>query len=472
MNSSFRPVFAWALILASASGLVALAVSAQMAFYIVFFAVLAWWVWEHEELSFLYFLFLAPLLPMLKITQTLGTFTLVKDVLIITLFIKVFAWPLFTQRLPYRRSILFAPIVALAVWTGLALLQADSLALGILRVRDIALYTLLYFVALYLPATKEILRQRLVWVATSGGTLLLAGLYQWFFAPDSAVLRFDPVRSIWIPRMSSTFAHPTVFGEYLTLLAALFGGLVAIANNARLKLWAGIASLVLIPFVYLTFSRGVWLGYLGTVGTLVLMYVWHRWGGIISKKRLASWGVALATVLIVVLLAAIKFTPVGTFVRSAFDPTYASNQIRLEFLSRLVATTNNREALLGHGLGDIAQKVIQTQTEDVSAFDIASGASREVQLTKDSTLVDNQYLKTFIEMGLFGIIVYLWIYWRVFSAGWKQGSIFGYMAAAFVVGFAIQALFVDIWDVFPTNAYFWIVAGLLFALQVEPIQHS
>lgn len=465
MTYSFRPVFAWGAVAAASCAVVALAVSPQMAFYLLFFAVVCWWTWEHEELAFLSFLVLAPLLPMLKITQTLGTFTLVKDALILALFAKVFLWPLITQRLPYRRSLLLLPIACLALWTGLALARADSLALGILRVRDIALYALLYFVALYLPTSKDVLQKRLVWLATSGGVLLLAGLYQWSFAPDSAVLRFDPVRNIWIPRMSSTFAHPTVFGEYLTLLAAIFGALVATARDARVRLWALVTSLVVLPFVYLTFSRGVWLGYVGTIGALGLMYGWQRWGGTISRQKLTSWAGALVGVCLITLLIAIRFTPVGIFVRSAFDPSYASNQIRLEFLARLVATTSNQQALLGHGLGDIAQKAIQNQNTDVTAFDIASGASREVQLSKDSTLVDNQYLKTFIEMGLFGILIYLWIYWRIFAEGWRQGkaSVFGYMAAAFVVGFAIQALFVDIWDVFPTNAYFWVLAGLLSA---------
>lgn len=463
MTYSLRPVFAWAAVAGASCAVVALAVSPQMAFYLLFFAVVCWWTWEHEELAFLSFLVLAPLLPMLKTTQTLGTFTLVKDALILTLFGKVFLWPLITQRLPYRRSILLLPIICLALWGGLALVQADSLTLGVLRGRDIALYALLYFVALYLPTSKEVWQRRFVWVATGGGVLLLAGLYQWFFAPDSAVLRFDPVRNIWIPRMSSTFAHPTVFGEYLTLLTAIFGALVATVRDARVRLWALVGSLVVLPFVYLTFSRGVWLGYVGTIGTLGLMYGWQRWGGTISRKKLTSWAVGLLGVCLIVLLLAFRFTPIGIFVRSAFDPTYTSNQIRLEFLARLVATTSNRQALFGHGLGDIAQKVIQNQNIDVTAFDIASGASREVQLSKDSTLVDNQYLKTFIEMGLFGILIYLWIYWRVFIEGWKQGDagVFGYMPAAFVAGFAIQALFVDIWDVFPTNAYFWIMAGLL-----------
>lgn len=463
MTYSFRPVFAWAAMAASSCAVVALAVSPQMAFYMLFFAVVCWWTWEHEELAFLYFLVLAPLLPMLKFTQTLGTFTLVKDVLILTLFVKVFAWPLLTQRLPYRRNILFLPIIALALWTGLALVQADSLALGVLRGRDIALYTLLYFVALYLPIPKDVLQKRLAWIATSGGILLLAGLYQWFFAPDSAVLRFDPMRNIWIPRMSATFAHPTVFGEYLTMLAAIFGGSVATAKNARVRLWSLVASVVVLPFVYLTFSRGVWLGYVGTVGTLVLMYGWQKWGASISIKKVWFWAAGLLVLCLLVLAVAIRFTPIGIFVRSAFDPTYASNQIRLEFLARLVATTSNWQAMVGHGLGDIAQKAIQNQHSNVTAFDIASGASREVQLSKDSTLVDNQYLKTFIEMGLFGILIYLWIYWRVLAHGWKHAntSIFSYVAAAFVVGFAIQALFVDIWDVFPTNAYVWVVAGLL-----------
>ena len=83
------------------SAFISLFLSWQLGFMVLIFLAAAWWVWEHPEEGFLWFILMAPILPMLKITQTIGTVTLIKDVLILTLFLKTFlssctgkSWPL------------------------------------------------------------------------------------------------------------------------------------------------------------------------------------------------------------------------------------------------------------------------------------------------------------------------------------------------------------------------------------------
>jgi hypothetical protein len=158
--------------------------------------------------------------------------------------------------------------------------------------------------------------------------------------------------------------------------------------------------------------------------------------------------------------------------RSAVDPTYASNAERLEFLARLIAPLTPAQALFGAGLGDV---VVQNfRMADVDSFDIVSGASRSVQLAKDATLVDNQYLKTFIELGLAGILMYAWLYWRVAKGSYLLATNYqlptaqaiGLWSLGFLAAFLIQAFFIDIWDIFPTNLAFWVVAGLVSREQI------
>lgn len=455
---SLASIYAWALLAVISSACLALTVSLQMGFFTLLFALLAWWAWENDELALLFFLALAPLLPMFKITQTIGTFTLAKDVIIIVLFLKVFLIPFITQKLPYRRNVFFLPLLFLLGWVAITLATADSSILGILRARDMGLYILFYLAVLYMPYDVATQKRRLVWFLSSAAVLVLAGVYQYFFAGDSAVLRFDPVRQIWIPRISSTFAHPTVFGEYLILLSSFMVGLV-IASK-RWRMWAMAGSLLLLPFIYLTYSRGVWLGYVAALGVMGLAWFWHSW--ITPERAGHMWKWLAGTIVTVgfVVILLVQFTPVGTFVRTALDPAYASNQIRLEFLARLLSSTGNTQALFGHGLGDIDQRVIKSV--NVEAIDIASGDSRDVQLAKDSTLVDNQYLKTFIEMGLVGLLIYGWLYARALKYSWRLShTVLGLAALGFFTSFIIQGLFVDIWDVFPTNAMFWIMAAFV-----------
>ncbi|HLD25684.1 MAG TPA: hypothetical protein VJC05_01405, partial [Candidatus Andersenbacteria bacterium] len=163
--------------------------------------------------------------------------------------------------------------------------------------------------------------------------------------------------------------------------------------------------------------------------------------------------------LLVLLLLAIKLTPVGVYVRSALDPTYGSNEERIEFAARLIAPMANVEALVGRGLGDVL--VQNFRAVDLQAIDIAAGAAREVQLTKNATLVDNQWLKTFVEMGLAGLLIYGWMFWRVGKQAWQVTEITGLWGLGFLAAFIIQGFFIDIWDIFPTNAAFWVVAAMV-----------
>jgi len=477
-----RPIFGWLLIAVVSGAVVSLLVSLQAGLLILFFLSVAWWVWENTEEGFLLLIILAPLLPMLKITQTIGTVTLIKDVIILTLFVRLVGWPLIKKRLPYRRNILLAPIGALILWTAFEMLRADSIILGILRARDIGLFIFLYWAVLYLKHDRERMIMRLKWLWGGVIILLILAVYQWFWAVDSAVLRFDPIRNVWIPRLSSIMAHPSIFGQYLVSVAALASAIFIGNRNNRVRWFVAALFIVILPFIWLTYSRAVWIG-LVMVMLVVSTALTVRWAtGRIVKKRLMSYGLSALLVVLVVALAVGKYTPVGVYVRSAIDPTYGSNEERLEFAVRLIAPLTNTEAILGKGLGDVLAQ--NFRSVDLEIFDVASGNARSVQLTKNRTLVDNQYLKTFIEMGMIGILIYGWIYWRIGKYSWSLtrlgesragdvaiksvlNRIVGYWGLGFLAAFVVQAFFIDIWDIFPTNMLFWIVGAFVSARSVN-----
>lgn len=468
-SSQLRSVFAWALLVTLATAIVALFVNVQLAFFVLLFAAVGWWAWENPEGGFLLFVVVAPLLSLFKATQTIGTVTLIKDVIILALFLRVVVTALLAKKLPYRRSLLFGPAAALAAWTAFETLRADSLALGILRARDIILYLLLYFIVLYLPtgqaglpATKEIWMRRLQWFTLSFLITAIHAAYQWFWAADSAVLRFDPGRQVWIPRISSTFGHPSVYGEFGVVAAALFMSCALFLKKKLLWIFLVFISL---PLVYLTYSRAVWIGFLVTGVGIGGIWLWKR-------GNLKYWALPVATAAIISFMILFLTLPQGrSLLSTTLDPNYASNRIRLEFVARLVAPMSSLDAIIGRGLGDVVQqKLLQT---DVGVTEIAGGASRDVQLAKDATLVDNQYLKSFVEMGVIGLVIYVWLFWQ-FMKGCLElmrisphvhiGSVqrvIGLWGLGFLVAFVVQALFIDMWDVFPMNAMFWIVGGLV-----------
>jgi len=468
LSLEFSDQWAWGLILTLVTAVVSLLVSFQAAAFLLLFFIVAWWVWEREEAGFLLLLILLPILPMLKIAQTIGTFTLVKDVIIFTLLFKLVLVPLARKSLAYRPNILLAPLIALLAWMAIVLARADSFLLGILRARDVGLYILLYLAVLWLGPSWQKQKERLKWLVGIVLATLALGVYQWFYAVDSAVLRFDPAREIWIPRLSSVLAHPSIFGQWLISASVLCLALLLVPASQKYRWWFGGLFLVIMPFVFLTYSRAVWIGLAVAMGVVGIAWVIKRamtFGLKLNGKWIGT--LALAGALGVAgLFAVANLTPAGGLLRSAFDPTYGSNEERLEFLARLISPLSNGEAVIGRGLGDVLEQ--NFREVDLTTAELAAGDARAVQLTKNKTLVDNQYLKTFIEMGVVGLVIYGWLYWRLGQGAWRlikardeRVQAVGLMAIGFLAAFLTQGFFIDIWDIFPTNALFWVVAALV-----------
>ncbi len=421
-----------------------------------------WWAWEYPEESFLTLIVISALLPLLKVTQTLGNATLIKDIIIITLFARNFLFPLLTQKLPYRKNALFAPLIALAAWACFEVLRAGASTLSILRLRDIGLYMMLYFAVLYLPHTARRMKVRLIVFLTTFGITMVLGVFQFLYLPDSTVLRFDPARQIWIPRIASTFAHPTVFAEYVITGAMVVIGLLLHAKKKTSFIALLVASIILL---YFTYTRAAWIGFAAALVSIGIIYILSL-AKIQRPRSIILPIVSSVGAIIVAGILLFQFTPVGTFLRSGFDLNYASNADRIVFIVQLISQTSNTDAVIGKGLGNTITKT--REGGDATAFDIASGESRTIQLSKDQTLVDNQYLKTFIEMGVVGIVLTFWLFWRFFLASKKalpqedvSSRVLGIACIGFLVAFMVQALFVDIWDVYPTNAIFWTLAALV-----------
>lgn len=439
---AIRNPYAWALVVVAAAAFVSFFISLEAGVFVLLFMIVAWWVYQNDENAFLFLIILAPLLPIIKQTHSIENITLIKDVIILTLFTKLFALPLITKKLPYRRNILFAPLIALFAWTAFAALRADSHLLGILRARDIILYALLYLGVLYLNHDRATQRRRFNWFMVSLAMVLILAVYQNFFAIDSAVLRFDPVRQLWIPRVSSTFGQPSVFGQYLIVVMSLLGGVALVDRRRAVKSGSLVLIAGLLVTIFYTYSRSVWIA--AALALIALAIGWLR-----------KYIVVIFIIAIVLFAGVWQIPRARTFLRTAVDPTYQSNADRLESAARLIAPVTNVEAIIGRGLGDVVQQNLRS----------VAGAS--IQETKDATLVDNQYLKTFVEMGLAGLLIYVWLYWRFVKGSWqllsRKNRLVGLFGLSFLVAFIIQGFFIDIWDIFPTNMYFWIIAALVSA---------
>lgn len=409
--------------------------------------------WRHPWPAFLLLIVVAPFLLILKATVVLGPVTLLKDVVILTLVVNVIR-----AGGPTVPRALAVPLLALLAWVLVGLVRADATALGLLRLRDLLLYVPMILVGIRLIRSADRQRQFLHAFLGAGLLVLILGAAQWWLFPDGMVLRFDPGSGRWIPRLASVLAHPNHLGSFLVFLLPVSLALILFAGRAfpRWPLAAVVSGGGLLAG-YLTYSRSAWVAIAAAILALALL------GVIRLRPRLTA----------VVLLAAVLagfglfLTPrVRSLARSALDPQYASNRERLEILAGTFSDISNRGAVMGEGLGDTVR--LLQRVAPISLYELAAASSREAQVAKARTFVDNGVVKTWVELGVVGLVLFGWVAVRLFLTALRRaradpdpvGRALGLATSAILCGLLPLWFFLDVPDLFPVNLYFWTFAGL------------
>lgn len=430
----------------------ALFFSAQAGLLVLAAAWIAVGAWRYPWPAFLLLIAVAPFLLILKATVVLGALTLLKDVVILTLFVKTLA----RGGVP-RLGVLALPVAALVLWAGLAFLRADAPVLGFLRLRDLLLYAPMLVVAAHLVDSETRLSVLLRVFLGSAAAVLLLGLAQWVFSPDGMVLRFDPSRSVWIPRAASVLAHPNILGSYLLFVVPLAGTLVVTRANGRMSHFAFLVFAASLVAAYATYSRSAWLALAASLAAGVFLLA------IVSRPRLVLGAAALAAAIGALALSAPR---TRALLVSITDPAYESNRTRLDIAAGVFGQVSRSGVVIGEGLGDTA-RLLDRQV-GVTLYEVAAAGAREVQVAKARTFVDNAVLKTFIEQGVVGLVIAGWVAVRLFVAATgvaRRGSglarSVSFALASTIVGLAALWLFLDVPDIFPVNLYFWTFAGLV-----------
>ncbi|TSC63740.1 MAG: hypothetical protein G01um1014106_412 [Parcubacteria group bacterium Gr01-1014_106] len=415
--------------------------------------------WRYPWPAFLLLIAVAPFLLILKATVVLGPITLLKDIVILTLFVRSLRGDGVFLSAPLR-----VPIIALLVWNMIAFLRADAFALGVLRLRDLLLYVLLLPIAARLVQTPERRRTFFTVFLGTAALVLALGVFQWFLFPDSMVLRFDAARQIWIPRVASVLAHPNHLGGYLVFVVALAAGIAWTRGCAwRARISAGALICASVVAAYFTYSRSAWIAVPLALGSTVLIAGAHR-----------AFRAVGAIVLLLLLAAGVAFAIPATrdYIRAVANPAYQSNRTRLDIFAGSLSEVSNVGVLIGEGLGDTA--TVLQRTADISVHDIVAGEVREAQIAKARTFVDNGVVKTWVEQGTVGLVIVGWIAvrllhlgFRTFRAGIAESRAIGMAMGVLVCGLFALWFLLDVPDMFPANLYFWVFAGLLTAAEVS-----
>lgn len=417
--------------------------------------------WRYPWPAFLLLIAVAPFLLILKATVVLGPLTLLKDIVIVTLFLRSLHGDGVLLSSPLR-----VPVLFLLAWSGIAFLRADAFALGMLRLRDLLLYVLVLVIAARQVTTPERRRTFFMAFLVTAALVLLLGACQWFLFPDSMILRFDAARQIWIPRVASVLAHPNHLGGYLVFALSLAAAVAWARGVARhFRIGAGLLIVTGLVATYFTYSRSAWIAVPLALASTVFLVGAHR-------TLRAIGGLSLLALFAAGVVFAVPST--REYIRAVAHPAYQSNKTRLEISAGSLAEVSHAGVVVGEGLGDTA--TILQRTADISVHDIVAGEVREAQIAKARTFVDNGVVKTWVEQGTVGLVIAGWIAVHLLLLGFRtfrdsaeqESRVIGMTTVAMVCGLSALWFLLDVPDMFPANLYFWTFAGLVVGASQSP----
>ncbi len=314
-------------------------------------------------------------------------------------------------------------------------------ALGAEAIR-VLLQGVLFYLAGYNLIRSQKQVQILVVVMLIAVTIIAVyGIYQfaigletpdrWVFGESEAGIR---------TRVFSTVGNPNALGGYLILFAP-----VALALALRIPDWprrlAALGVFLLLSLcLVLTFSRGAWLGFV--VSLFVL--------GIILERRLL--------LLLIAGLAAAPFILPRTII-DRIMVLFSAEYLRVSavwgriYFWRQAWERMIRNPWLGVGPGTFGDAVARRHNIPGSIW------------------VDNHYLKIGAEIGVSGLLTFLWLMLASVMGTWRewrrntdpfQKALFTGGAAG-LIAVVVQNLTVSVFEVLFVSTYWWFLTGILFA---------
>lgn len=347
----------------------------------------------------------------------------------------------------FRATPLDLPIAfMLLVGLASAVVNGESAKIWIFGMRAYLEYAVLYFVVAAAPLGEGDRKKIVHAILLFGIAMALVGAAQKLFGvatPHAWVQALEASQGI-TTRVFGTMANPNTYAGYLVMIIALFGAFLTerIRPWLRAMVLAGLA-VALFSLVY-TYSREA-LFALVAVGLVI-----------------AIAGDARALVVLVVfgLLAVVADPKLLDRVLFGFSNTYTSVSLsygRLYFWEKSLYVIS-QHPLVGVGPGLFGGSV---------AKDFHSPVALHYGLESMSN-VDSQWIQATAEMGILGLVAYLWILIAIVKTGLQvrkldQDPFFravGLGTAAAAVGFAVQSVFAGLFEVHQVVLILWLAAGV------------
>jgi len=273
--------------------------------------------------------------------------------------------------------------------------------------------------------------------------IALHGIYQY--------ITKAPMPASWIAstemgvrtRVYSIIGSPNIMGAFMVMTAPMLAAYAYYSKKLWVKclLW-GATGLICLATLF-TFSRGAWFGLTVAVAVFALL---------VDRKLFLIAGAAIIAVIFCVPEISNRITFLFT---SDFAKANSTGGRGERWVFGLSLWSEN--PVFGFGLG---------------RFGGAIAMQNQVIEGMDYFYMDNYYLKTLTEMGLLGLVSYLWLLLRnllwscrsIFKTQKNKMSILASGIVAGQLGVLAHSYFENIFEVPYMNAYFWGLSALVMYL--------
>lgn len=252
------------------------------------------------------------------------------------------------------------------------------------------------------------------------------------------------------PRAFSTLRDPNSYGAYLIIPLVYLWVYINQNIQSKKKKLVAAGLLVLHLFVlYLTFSRGAWIG---AIISLVLATMFA------FKDKLIVYIKKYALLIIVAVLV---FVPLVFILRNQ----YAFQNIFFHKDQKTVATDPNELRVQLQNVA--ARKIIDKPV----GYGPGTAGIVSIGNPKGGLLTENYYLQIAYEVGLFGFAIFLSLvvltYWRLARLT-RSPLVIGLLASFW--GYAFISLLIHLWSNEAIAAQWWLLAGVATGLPVTKLK--
>ncbi len=340
------------------------------------------------------------------------------------------------------------PILYFLVFCILSLLWGSHFSTNVRGIVKFIEGFLLLFIILDTFKTPEAMKPLLLSLLIGGGVTSLNGLIQFYLGNGWWFLSGPSYGS----RIISTFKDPTTFSAYLALILPLMFLFFKDRIAARSKFIYLTSSLVTLIAFYLCYSRNTLFFLLLSIYTIFLFF----------NKKLSFFIKTTIFSLTIVLFFALS-------------PRLFQNTALLErfYLWKIALNMVKDAPLLGHGLNSyskINKQYFPPRPEDMP---YASGSYLYLAYPH------NSYLKLWVEIGLIGLLLYLYIYYCFFKYAFRiinrsPGEIrFKLCLYLMSISTLLTSTFLDTFlEGTQTRVTLWLIMGLMMVELREAEQAS